>query len=70
MTKPAGKIAFVPGSGREIGRAIALNPASEGARLLINDRDAQTAALKRRAPKLGVSIRCAPRLFSRIGGVR
>ena len=41
--KLAGKVALVSGSGRGIGRAIALKLASEGARLVINDLDAEPA---------------------------
>jgi 3-oxoacyl-[acyl-carrier protein] reductase len=39
MARLAGKTALVSGSGRGIGRAIALKLASEGARLVINDLD-------------------------------
>ena len=39
MSKLAGKIALVSGSGRGIGRAIALKLASEGARVVVNDLD-------------------------------
>ena len=39
MAKLDGKVALVSGSGRGIGRAIALKLASEGARLVLNDLD-------------------------------
>ena len=39
MSKLAGKTAIVTGSGRGIGRAIALKLASEGAAVVINDLD-------------------------------
>jgi 3-oxoacyl-[acyl-carrier protein] reductase len=39
----AGKIALVTGGGRGIGRAVCLKLASEGARLVINDLEADTA---------------------------
>jgi 3-oxoacyl-[acyl-carrier protein] reductase len=43
MTKLQGKVAMVTGSGRGIGRAIALKLASEGARLVVNDLDEEPA---------------------------
>ena len=44
MRKLAGKVAIISGSGRGIGRAIALKLASEGARVVVNDLDAAPAA--------------------------
>ena len=44
MTKLDGKAALVSGSGRGIGRAIALKLAAEGARVVVNDLDEAPAA--------------------------
>lgn len=43
MKKLEGKVALVSGSGRGIGRAIALKLAAEGARLVVNDLDREPA---------------------------
>ena len=40
MSKLAGKTALITGSGRGIGREVALKLASEGARIVVNDLDA------------------------------
>ncbi|CAG9274321.1 SDR family NAD(P)-dependent oxidoreductase [Paraburkholderia unamae] len=43
MSKLTGKVAIVSGSGRGIGREIALKLASEGAAIVVNDLDAEPA---------------------------
>lgn len=44
MSKLAGKVGIVSGSGRGIGRALALKLAAEGARVVVNDLDEAPAA--------------------------
>ena len=44
MSKLAGKVALISGSGRGIGRALALKLASEGAAVVVNDLDEAPAA--------------------------
>ena len=43
MSKLSGKVAYVTGSGRGIGREVALKLASEGAKLIVNDLDQESA---------------------------
>jgi 3-oxoacyl-[acyl-carrier protein] reductase len=61
MSKLKGKVALVSGAGRGIGRAIGLKLAAEGARLVLNDLDAEPLqetidAIKRAE---GEAVRCA-----------
>src|SRR3546814_4771314 len=44
MSKLQGKVALISGSGRGIGRALALKLASEGAHVVVNDLDEAPAA--------------------------
>ena len=56
-----GKVALVTGSGRGIGRAIALKLASAGARLVINDLDEAPAAEVVETIRRQGGGRCSPR---------
>ena len=44
MSKLEGKVALVSGSGRGIGRALAMKLSSEGARVVVNDMDEEPAS--------------------------
>jgi 3-oxoacyl-[acyl-carrier protein] reductase len=54
-----GKVALITGSGRGIGRSIALKLASEGARVVVNDLDADPAEETVRAIRDAGGIACA-----------
>lgn len=60
MNKLEGKVALVTGSGRGIGREIALKLAGDGARVIVNDLDPEPAdeVVKEIAQQGGTSVAC------------
>ncbi len=60
MSKLEGKVALVSGGGRGIGRALCLKLASEGARVVVNDMDADPAAevIEKIAASGGEAVAC------------
>ena len=69
MSKLDGKVAYVTGSGRGIGRAVALKLASEGAKVVVNDLDKEPADEVVSPFYLRLGVDDKPGVLARIAGV-